>query len=111
MTDSELVPNLDALDRDELASWRRRWSPYGNCEPLTPADAFAARQQRVEALAAEMFPAKPAGYREAFSNLRAYATLKYDALSFRLAGKIGTALALEARCDSIYKQLPDYARW
>lgn len=48
---------------------------------------------------------------ELFKRLELYATVKAAAMEHRKAGKIERALYLEKRCDRIYAELPDFARW
>lgn len=45
------------------------------------------------------------------NKLQRYATHKAQAMKFRLAGDINTALLFEKRCDTIHKELPVWARW
>lgn len=40
-----------------------------------------------------------------------YAQIKADAMESRHAGLIQQALRLETLCETIYKRLPDYAKW
>lgn len=43
--------------------------------------------------------------------LSAYANYKARAMAYRLEGRIEEALTWERECDSLYKQLPEWARW
>jgi hypothetical protein len=52
-----------------------------------------------------------AEHERVFDLLRAYCFHKRIAMRNRLEGHIGCALVSERACDSIYKQLPDWARW
>jgi hypothetical protein len=40
-----------------------------------------------------------------------YAETKASAMDARLSGRIRDALALERRCDGLYRSLPQSARW
>jgi hypothetical protein len=48
---------------------------------------------------------------EWLDRLRFYAETKADAMTARKAGDITVARYLEGKCERIYKQLPDWARW
>lgn len=47
----------------------------------------------------------------AMASLHAYAMFKGKAMKHRLAGEINQALHVESVCDSLYKQLPEWAKW
>jgi len=56
----------------------------------------------------------PADLQEAadmFEKLRDFALAKFSAMTHRAAGHVGVALEDEARCDRIYKGLPEAWRW
>jgi hypothetical protein len=46
-----------------------------------------------------------------FQMLHCYAKNKADATRDRWTGDVQHALELEAQCDAIYKNLPDWAKW
>lgn len=48
---------------------------------------------------------------DAFLKLSTYADRKARAVRMRLKGCIDTALAAEKFADSVYRQLPKWARW
>ena len=85
--------NLDATDKDEL------W------------DLHERLRQHLVAEARKLFPDKPQGYVRAARTMKNYAANKATAMGLRLAGKVSTAMAYEAICDRLYKQLPEFARW
>jgi hypothetical protein len=71
------VPNLDAVDEDDLATFIEVASEArGNLHMLAT-----------------------------------YAQYKKEAIQYRAAGNIPSALFLEAECDRIYKRLPEGLRW
>lgn len=87
----EGVPNLDAMSVHEIA-------------------AFAVRH-RYGAAAHLLFPNPTPGHVNAVATLARYATWRHHAMTQRIAGRIADALAWERACDSLYRNLPDYARW
>jgi hypothetical protein len=86
--------NLDSMEQDEL------WTFWGATKGVRPIKG-----------ARELFPARPKGYVTAFKNLGHYAANKATATSCRLAGDVDTALSYERIADSIYSDLPVFARW
>lgn len=46
-----------------------------------------------------------------FASLADYTSIKAHAMRRRLAGNIVGALQLEHTCETIYEQLPDWAKW
>lgn len=88
------VPNLDALTVDELdkfyACYRRgnNWQDLIDDEDLSSIDAQAA-----------------------VVHLAEYAFHKALAMRARERGAIGSAWENERECESIYKRLPESARW
>jgi hypothetical protein len=85
------TPNLDAMSTSELAE-------------------FALRH-RDGAAAHLLFPSPTPGRVNAVATLAKYATWKHHAKTERIAGCIEDAMAWERACDSLYRNLPDYARW
>lgn len=88
------VPNLDAMERDDLF-------------------AFAARH-RTGRFDFMLFPAGVGRLRErtkATQLLAKYASIKHTAMGMREEGLINTALQVEKDCELIYSQLPTWARW
>lgn len=73
-------------------------------------DEFRVRHQKGRH-AAEIFPGKPKGYRRAVSELSLYAINKATAIRRRAAGDIPNARLYEDICESIYRDLPEFARW
>lgn len=61
--------------------------------------------------ARKLFPTRPRGYVTATVDLGHYASNKSTAIQCRLTGNIQAALVYEKICETIYKILPDYARW
>lgn len=61
--------------------------------------------------ARKLFPDRPNRYVTTTRDLGHYAANKASAQSCRLRGDIPAAVAYESICESIYKRLPDYARW
>lgn len=51
------------------------------------------------------------GAKRAASDLACYASNKATAMNCRLRGEINTALLYEGICDSIYDNLPEFAKW
>lgn len=88
-----MVPNLDALDRDDVVAFARSWRGASSD------------------VAAVLFPSRPPGYVRVVSNLVQYADAKALAMLSRQAGNVDDALKLEGICDAIYRTLPAYARW
>lgn len=87
------VPNLDAQTEDWLMSF---WH-------ATYIGGWA--------VARFLFPERPARYVTVTGKLGNYASNKATAQRERLAGNIESALYYERIADSIYEDLPDYARW
>lgn len=88
------VPNLDAMEPDDLmAFWQKTVGPHRKM------------------LATELFPNRLTHYIRTFTQLGNYASNKATAMRCRLVGKIQEALLYERICDSLYQQLPKWARW
>jgi hypothetical protein len=85
------VPNLDAMDADELM------------------DFWAEHQHGHRYL--DLFPRGGPGTRSATSGLAHYAANKAAAIGCRTRGEIETALMYEGIADRIYAKLPAFARW
>ena len=85
------VPNLDALDDDELAQ-------------------FALHHENGRNLR-ELFPEGGAGTRIATTNLACYARNLENARHYRAKGDIDAALTYEALAERAYQRLPVWARW
>ena len=49
--------------------------------------------------------------RDGFQLLASYCEAKAAAISYRKKGDINLAIKLEKHCDTIFKQLPEWARW
>lgn len=90
------VPNLDAMDTDELRAF---------------ANVHASVIGNRAAAALALFPARPAGYVAATRDLGNYAWNALTARNARTMGLIDAALNYERICDTIYQQLPEWARW
>lgn len=86
--------NLDTMDQDELWAF---WSITKGVRPIAGAR--------------NAFPERPKGYVTAFKNLGHYAANKATAISLRRCGSIARALTYERIADSIYQELPAFARW
>jgi hypothetical protein len=87
------MENLDAMTASDLwALWTR-----GHRHPVR--------------LAREWFPARPKGYVTATSALIGYASNKATAMGCRATGDINAALVYERICETIYEDLPTFARW
>lgn len=56
------------------------------------------------------FPGQ-ASRRDAVIDIRSYLLLKHVAMNLRLLGNVAGARRYEDRCDRLYLQLPEYARW
>ena len=87
------VPNLDAMDPNELWTIWRSWR-------------FASRK-----MASRLFPDKPKGYVGTMQTLACYASNKATAMGCRLSGNIQSALVYENIADKVYDRLPEYAKW
>ena len=48
---------------------------------------------------------------EVLHSLGTYAELRSQAVECRAAGRVQHALELEGVCDTLYKNLPDWAKW
>ena len=48
---------------------------------------------------------------EGFGRLAAYARHKAQAMRERSAGRLPMARLCERRCDTLYKEMPDWAKW
>ena len=85
------VPNLDALNDDELQQFALRHK--------------GGRQPR------ELFPEGGAGTTVATTALARYADLTHQARLSRRGGRIADALVFEDKADWTYQGLPVWARW
>lgn len=85
------VPNLDAMDDDELQRWRRQ-------RPTTIRLACFPEAPKLEGVAAAW-------------QLRAYARDIAFARWHRLRGSIAAAQAFEGAAEHTYRALPEWARW
>lgn len=85
--------NLDSMEEGDLTEvWKRiHWAPVKT--------------------ARELFPERPKGYVTATRNLGYYAINKATAMSCRCQGDIPAAQVYEKICESIYIELPWWARW
>lgn len=88
------VPNLDAMGREDLEAFATRHGCGFEWYHLFPPDV-GTEPERFDAA----------------DDLAAYAVMKRRAIYLREAGEIREALRVEARCDDIYKRLPEWARW
>src|SRR5689334_22423641 len=61
-------------------------------------------------MARVLFPLQPYGYVKATRILHKYATQKAYAMRARLNGNINTAINYERACESLYRQLPEFAK-
>ena len=85
------VPNLDALEPAELMEfWYRHQCGRGY---------------------RKIFPTGGRGAQRATGDLAAYAANKATAMRCRLSGDIPTAQIYENIADSIFEELPAFARW
>lgn len=87
------VPNFDGMSEQELIEFANKYD-------VCPSD-----------LAADIFPDRPVWYISAAHSLAEYAYHKAHAMNYRKKGQINDALYFEKKCDEIYNQLPEYARW
>lgn len=97
-----------------LDAYRDPTEPGINPDGLAPEDVDAVAgiiSRDPVPCAQELFPSRPVGYTIATKTIGRYAAVKYRAMRNRLAGNITMALALEERCERIYAQLPEFARW
>lgn len=86
------LPDLDGMTRDELIQ-------------------FAAKTRRD---IADFDPALFEGRDSVLAvteRLAQYAATKANAMLLRATGYIPDALRLEGKCETIYQQLPSWARW
>lgn len=88
------VPNLDAMEPDELMAFWKRYHRVGG---------KAARELFGDDIGAT-------GYVTAARNLAHYASNKATAIQCRLRGDITTAIMYERICDDIYARLPSFAK-
>lgn len=61
--------------------------------------------------ALQLFPEQPTGYVETAKLIALYATELLEARRYRAQGHVQDAIALEKKCQKIYNDLPEYARW
>lgn len=85
------VPNLDAMEPDELMQF---WFKHQR--------GYKSR---------DLFPNGGQGTKRATADLANYASNKAVAMRHRQEGDITIALQYEGICDRIYKELPLWARW
>lgn len=85
------VPNIDAMDYDEMV---RFWIRHAN----------GANYR-------ELFPAGGKGTKTATAGLSGYAMNKSSAHQMRLQGRIADALKYEEDAERIYQGLPNWAQW
>lgn len=62
-------------------------------------------------LARQLFPGRTKGHVEATGKLAGYASNKATAMTCRARGDIQAALCYERICETIYNDLPEWARW
>jgi len=89
--DPDGIPNLDAMNDDELRAFATRHSGGNHATELFDSDGKQAK--------------------EAAKDLAHYAWNALTARSCRVAGGIDTALNYERIAQSIYNELPEWARW
>ncbi|WP_372395281.1 hypothetical protein ABMY26_06645 (plasmid) [Azospirillum sp. HJ39] len=92
------IPNLDAMTREELMEFWRKWQRDGS-------------RKEAAAMLGCSKGERPVGYIKAADNLANYACNKATAMGLRLEGKIQAAVDYESICDRIYQRLPEHARW
>src|SRR5262249_54944693 len=61
--------------------------------------------------ALHLLPHRPKHYVKAARLLALYAIESLEARRYRAQGHVADALKVEARCQAIYRQLPEYERW
>lgn len=88
------MENLDAMDADAL---RKFAGPHSAMRSVKRAR--------------EVFPERPRGYVRAWQLIHCYCWKKSTALDARRNGWVQSALGHEDIAESIYKALPDFARW
>lgn len=86
------IPNLDAMEPDDLME-------------------FWARHQRGRNIKAIFPEGRAKGTSSAVAHLASYAANKATAISCRLRGDIQSALMYEGFADASYKKLPEWSRW
>jgi hypothetical protein len=85
--------NLDTLGFDELdALWR-------------------GVSEHPRQYARHLFPHRPKHYVKAARLMALYAVESLQARRYRAQGHIADALKVEERCQALYDELPEYARW
>lgn len=87
----DLVPNIDAMEYDDLTTF---WIRHAN----------GANYR-------ELFPAGGKGTKTATAGLSGYAMNKSSAHQMRLQGRIADALKYEEDAERIYQGLPNWAQW
>lgn len=92
-----MIPNLDCMVADDL----RRFATLHR----------GGRNRQAAAALLEPGAHRPRHWRRAVAALASYADLKATAMAYRAGGQIDEAQRLEERCDEIYAQLPESARW
>jgi hypothetical protein len=86
--------NLDGMDTSELYKF-----------------AAATRGTRPTRAARRLFADMPSGVLRVVKDLKHYAWNLITARACRGRGEIATAQRYERICESIYNDLPEYARW
>ena len=83
--------------------------PNLDCETAEDLMTFWSRHQRGRK-AKDLFPDGGKGTRKATGDLAAYAANKATAMSCRKRGDIQAAVIYEGICDTIYNDLPYWAK-
>lgn len=87
-----MVPNLDAMELDELMAFAKKYCRTQAYKELFPNGALSMRKHVTDQLAC-------------------YADWKASAIMERQAGHVAAALSYEKNCENIYKKLPAWAKW
>lgn len=90
---ANMVPNLDAMDQEELMKFWKRFH----------------RPRRKEA--AELIGDRRKGYTNLASLIAGYACNKAVAMGCREKGDIQAAQVYELHCDMTYERIPEDLRW
>ena len=93
------IPNLDALNRDQLLAIHETLSSHGSETVKRWIGKANVNDREIEKVAATLKKITwlMAGHRGAFEE--------------RLAGNVARAKVIEAEEDRLWDQLPDWARW
>ncbi len=62
-------------------------------------------------LADKTFPDKPSGHVRAINLMRKYAIERIEVLDSELKGRIEKTKRSHEKCNSIFRSLPDFAKW